>query len=68
SVGAICGITSVCLVCMYGQSRIIFAMARDGLMPKIFGRIDPKRRTPAESTRNGGRRFCPPSSWRLSAR
>ncbi|MCI1883085.1 MAG: amino acid permease, partial [Sporolactobacillus sp.] len=42
SVGAICGITSVCLVCMYGQSRIIFAMARDGLMPKIFGRIDPK--------------------------
>ncbi|MCI1857224.1 MAG: amino acid permease [Sporolactobacillus sp.] len=50
SVGAICGITSVCLVCMYGQSRIIFAMARDGLMPKIFGRIDPKRRTPILST------------------
>ncbi|MCI1857225.1 MAG: amino acid permease [Sporolactobacillus sp.] len=50
SVGAICGITSVCLVLMYGQSRIFFAMARDGLMPKIFGSVDPKHQTPALST------------------
>jgi Amino acid transporters len=50
SVGAICGITSVCLVLMYGQSRIFFAMARDGLIPKKFGSVDPKRKTPALST------------------
>lgn len=50
SVGAICGITSVCLVLMYGQSRIFFAMARDGLIPKVLGSVDPKRKTPALST------------------
>lgn len=50
SVGAICGITSVCLVLMYGQSRIFFAMARDGLIPKTFGSVDPKHQTPALST------------------
>ncbi|WP_010631359.1 amino acid permease [Sporolactobacillus vineae] len=50
SVGAICGITSVCLVLMYGQSRIFFAMARDGLIPKALGSVDPKRKTPALST------------------
>ncbi|RYL86510.1 amino acid permease [Sporolactobacillus sp. THM19-2] len=50
SVGAICGITSVCLVMMYGQSRIFFAMARDGLIPKVLGSVDPKHQTPALST------------------
>lgn len=50
SVGAICGITSVCLVLMYGQSRIFFAMARDGLIPKVLGSVDKKHQTPKIST------------------
>jgi APA family basic amino acid/polyamine antiporter len=50
SVGAICGITSVLLVMMFGQTRILFAMSRDGLLPKIFSKIHPKFGTPAKST------------------
>ena len=46
SVGAICGITSVLLVLLYGQSRIFFAMARDGLLPKAFASVHPVLRTP----------------------
>ncbi len=34
SVGAICGITSVLIVLLYGQTRIFFAMSRDGLLPR----------------------------------
>ncbi len=50
SVGAICGITSVLLVLLYGQTRIFFAMARDGLLPKIFGTVHPVLRTPVKIT------------------
>lgn len=50
SVGAICGITSVLLVLMFGQSRIFFAMARDGLIPRAFGKVSERRKTPALST------------------
>ncbi|MFX3616867.1 MAG: amino acid permease [Sporolactobacillus sp.] len=50
SVGAICGITSVLLVLMFGQSRIFFAMARDGLIPRVLGRVSEKHKTPALST------------------
>ncbi len=46
SVGALAGLTSVLLVAMYGQSRIFFAMARDGLLPPIFDWIHPRLRTP----------------------
>jgi len=46
SVGAICGITSVLLVLLYGQSRIFFAMARDGLLPGVFASVHPVLRTP----------------------
>ena len=45
-VGAIIGLTSVILVLMYGQTRIFYTMARDGLLPKIFSRVHPKLRTP----------------------
>ena len=45
-VGAIIGLTSVILVLMYGQTRIFYTMARDGLLPKIFSRVHPKYRTP----------------------
>ena len=45
-VGAIIGLTSVILVLMYGQTRIFYTMARDGLQPKVFARVHPKFRTP----------------------
>ncbi|MFD1426484.1 APA family basic amino acid/polyamine antiporter [Kroppenstedtia sanguinis] len=50
NVGAILGMTTVMLVMLYGQSRVIFAMSRDGLMPKFFSRVHEKFRTPFAST------------------
>ncbi len=44
--GAIIGLTSVVLVLMYGQTRIFYAMARDGLLPKVFSVIHSKFKTP----------------------
>jgi len=46
SFGALAGLTTVILVGMYGQSRIFFAMARDGLIPDVFMRVHPVWRTP----------------------
>jgi len=50
SAGAIIGLSSVLLVLLYGQSRIFFAMSRDGLLPPFFSRIHPRFRTPHLST------------------
>lgn len=50
SVGAVCGITSVLLVMLFGQTRIFYAMSRDGLLPKVFGEVHTKFGTPVKST------------------
>jgi basic amino acid/polyamine antiporter, APA family len=50
-VGAITGITSVLLVLMLSQPRVLLAMARDGLIPpSFFGAVHEKFRTPWKST------------------
>jgi basic amino acid/polyamine antiporter, APA family len=49
SVGALIAITSVTLTVLYGQTRIMFAMSRDGLVPRWVGTLSP-RRTPARIT------------------
>jgi APA family basic amino acid/polyamine antiporter len=49
-VGAIAGLTSVILVMVLGQPRIFYSMSRDGLLPRLFGRIHPEFRTPHAST------------------
>jgi APA family basic amino acid/polyamine antiporter len=49
--GAMTGITSVLLVMMLSQPRVMLALARDGLVPRgFFGDIHPKYRTPWKST------------------
>jgi APA family basic amino acid/polyamine antiporter len=48
--GAVVSMTAVLLVFQYGQPRIFFAMARDGLLPKWAARIHPKWRTPHVTT------------------
>ncbi|WP_259043377.1 amino acid permease [Chromobacterium alkanivorans] len=48
--GAILGMMTVILVMTYGQTRILFAMSRDGLLPKIFSDVNPKYGTPYKAT------------------
>ncbi len=51
SLGALTGITSVLLVMMLSQPRVLLAMARDGLLPpSFFGAVHPRFRTPWKST------------------
>ncbi|RFU38043.1 amino acid permease [Actinomadura logoneensis] len=50
SLGAVIAIASVVLSVMYGQTRILFAMSRDGLVPKIFQRVSANRRVPVANT------------------
>jgi len=47
--GALIGLTTVILVLLYGQSRIFFTMAQDGLLPPLFGRVHPTLQTPYRS-------------------
>jgi APA family basic amino acid/polyamine antiporter len=49
--GALAGLTSVMLVMLLGQTRVLYAMANDGLLPKkFFAEIHPKFRTPFKNT------------------
>jgi APA family basic amino acid/polyamine antiporter len=48
--GAVVSLTAVLLVFQYGQPRIFFAMARDGLLPEWASRVHPKYRTPHITT------------------
>ena len=48
--GVITGLTTVMLVLYYGLTRIILSMARDGLLPPFFSKVDEKRHTPVHNT------------------
>ncbi|GAA2815646.1 amino acid permease [Streptomyces showdoensis] len=48
--GAVVAIASVVLAVMYGQTRILMSMSRDGLVPRVFERISPKSATPVANT------------------
>ena len=45
-IGIICGFTSVLLGLLLGQSRVFFAMSRDGLLPPMFSKTHSKFQTP----------------------
>ncbi|MFT3723067.1 MAG: amino acid permease [Hyphomonadaceae bacterium] len=49
-VGAFAGLSSVMLVLLYGQTRIFYTMARDGLLPQVFAKVNPKTQTPVLNT------------------
>ena len=48
--GAVISIFSVTLVTIYGQTRILFAMGRDGMVPPLFHRLNPRTLTPVPAT------------------
>ncbi|WP_407549316.1 amino acid permease [Streptomyces sp. Pv4-95] len=48
--GAVVAIASVVLAVMYGQTRILMSMSRDGLIPRVFERISPRTSTPVANT------------------
>ncbi|MGA4541279.1 amino acid permease [Uniformispora flossi] len=50
SAGAIISIASVVLTVLYGQTRILFAMSRDGLIPPIFAKVDRRTQSPVPNT------------------
>ncbi len=51
TMGALAGLTSVMLVMLLGQTRVLYAMAKDGLLPgKFFAAIHPKFHTPYKNT------------------
>jgi APA family basic amino acid/polyamine antiporter len=50
SVGAVISVFSVTLVTIYGQTRILYAISCDGLMPKIFRHVNPRTLTPVRNT------------------
>lgn len=49
-VGAILGLSSVMLVLLYGQTRVFYTMAKDGLLPNFVAKVHPKLHTPYINT------------------
>lgn len=50
SFGAAVGLTTVCMILLLGQTRVFFAMSRDGLLPRFFCHVHPRFRTPHRPT------------------
>ncbi|MFF7415365.1 amino acid permease [Streptomyces lydicus] len=50
SAGAVLSIVSVVLVVLYGQSRILYTMGRDGMLPSLFHRVHPRSGAPVAGT------------------
>ncbi|MFI6515808.1 amino acid permease [Spirillospora sp. NPDC050679] len=50
SIGAVAGLTTVVLILLLGQSRVFFAMSRDGLLPAWLSAVHPRFGTPYRST------------------
>ncbi|WP_410770537.1 amino acid permease [Fontibacillus sp. BL9] len=50
SLGAIVGITTVLFVLLFGQTRLFYAIGRDGLLPEKLSKLNPKTGAPATST------------------
>ncbi|MFJ9828706.1 amino acid permease [Streptomyces sp. NPDC101160] len=48
--GAVVAIASVVLAVMYGQTRILLSMSRDGLVPRVFEKVSPRSATPVANT------------------
>ena len=48
--GAVISIFSVTLVTLYGSTRILFAIGRDGLLPSMFAKVNPRSMTPVNNT------------------
>ncbi|QNP62288.1 amino acid transporter [Streptomyces genisteinicus] len=48
--GAVVAIASVVFAVLYGQTRILFAMSRDGLVPRVFARVDARTGAPRANT------------------
>ena len=59
SFGAAVGLTTVCMILLLGQTRVFFAMSRDGLLPRVFSRVHPQVRHPVPAR---------PSCWAWSSR
>ncbi|WP_040951397.1 amino acid permease [Gorillibacterium massiliense] len=48
SAGSIIGITTVLLVMLYGQIRLLYSIGRDGLLPRVFSQVSAKTQTPVK--------------------
>ena len=49
SIGAVAGLTTVMLVMYYGQTRVLMAVSRDGLLPQFLASISPKSGSPTKA-------------------
>lgn len=50
SIGAVLGMMTVILVMIFGGSRLLYALGRDGLLPKVVYEVNPKNQTPVKGT------------------